>query len=461
MPADDLLRVTKIRVEGLFDRYDHEVVLHLDDRVTIIHGPNGVGKTVLLRLTASLLSGRVVELTKIPFKVFEVLLSDGSVLGATKSEGKRKEKVAFPDALYLRQPSGRQETFAIATDYSEVLRLATRIESEVAFLGRVGTDQFVDRRSGEPISALDILIRFPEFLPPPLRKDSFFAEPEWLLAIKKRVGIHLIEAQRLLRVTSSAVELRAYYAHAAYPAAAMQFVETVKEYAKDLQGRIRDALTTYARQSQSLDQSFPERLLTAPVWTSFSVPDLKVRMQDLERKREQLKRIDLIGEDTAYPFDVAALEKVTEAQRSVMTLYVDDTAKKLGVLDDLARRVEILLENINRKFQHKTIQISKEKGLAAMTPDGKSLDLDALSSGEQHELVLLYDLLFRVKANTLVLIDEPELSLHVTWQKSFLPDLLEIVSTANFDVLLATHSPFIVGDRSDLMVELRAIGHDA
>ncbi|MFM0158773.1 AAA family ATPase, partial [Paraburkholderia sediminicola] len=77
-----------------------------------------------------------------------------------------------------------------------------------------------------------------------------------------------------------------------------------------------------------------------------------------------------------------------------------------------------------------------------------------LSSGEQHEIVLMYDLLFRVRPNTLVLIDEPELSLHVTWQKAFLRDLLGIVAAANFDVILATHSPFVVGDRSDLAIAL-------
>lgn len=71
-------------------------------------------------------------------------------------------------------------------------------------------------------------------------------------------------------------------------------------------------------------------------------------------------------------------------------------------------------------------------------------------------MVLHYDLLFRVRPNTLVLIDEPELSLHVAWQKRFLLDLLEIVATAQFDAVIATHSPFIVGDRSDLMIGLNA-----
>ena len=63
-------------------------------------------------------------------------------------------------------------------------------------------------------------------------------------------------------------------------------------------------------------------------------------------------------------------------------------------------------------------------------------------------------LLFRVQPNTVVLIDEPELSLHVGWQKRFLPDLVEIVQLSGFDAVVATHSPFIVGDRDDLLVPL-------
>src|SRR4051794_24865191 len=106
MASSNLLRVTKIRVEKLFDRYTHEVDLHLEDRVTIIHGPNGVGKTVLLRLTAALLSGKFVDFAKIPFKKFEVSLSDGSSFGAARSDGQSKSKATLPDTLYLCRSSG-------------------------------------------------------------------------------------------------------------------------------------------------------------------------------------------------------------------------------------------------------------------------------------------------------------------------------------------------------------------
>ena len=65
-------------------------------------------------------------------------------------------------------------------------------------------------------------------------------------------------------------------------------------------------------------------------------------------------------------------------------------------------------------------------------------------------------LLFRTKKDTLVLIDEPEISLHVVWQQEFLEDLAKITELASFDVLIATHSPELIHKRWDLTVELRS-----
>lgn len=457
MAHDDLLRVTKIKVTNLFDRYSHEVELHLRDRVTIIHGPNGVGKTVLLKLTSGLLQGRIADFAKIPFRSFEVHLSDGSSLGAVTAV---QTALPLPSHLYFRPATGPEQTYEVRADLSHIAALAGQIESQANWLGRVGPDQYLDRRTNQSLSALDVVFQFSSILPPQLRKDPFLNPPPWIESISKRVVIHFVETQRLLRPAPQRDEYRYYYPGAPSPGGT-QYVETVKDYAKDLQDRISRAVTTYARQSQALDQSFPVRLLSPDASPTAAIDDLKIRMRELEQKRERLKRIGLVAEDYAYPFDVNKLEEATTAQQSVMTLYVDDTAQKLGVFDSLARRIEIMLDIINKKFQHKSIRMSRDRGIAAFTPEGKQLELEALSSGEQHELVLLYDLLFKVSANTLVLIDEPELSLHVTWQKEFMPDLLQIASAANLDVLLATHSPFIVGDRTDLMVELRTDGRQA
>jgi len=69
---------------------------------------------------------------------------------------------------------------------------------------------------------------------------------------------------------------------------------------------------------------------------------------------------------------------------------------------------------------------------------------------------MLYNLLFEVRPGTLVLLDEPELSLHVAWAKHFIKDLQRIVVLSDIDVVVATHSPDLINDRWDLTVELKA-----
>ena len=119
--------------------------------------------------------------------------------------------------------------------------------------------------------------------------------------------------------------------------------------------------------------------------------------------------------------------------------------------------IETLIQFIREHFYKKQLVIDTERGFVIIsTASGNELSLNQLSSGEQHELVLIYELLFRVKKNSLILIDEPEISLHVDWQMQFLDDIQNVVRLSPFDVLLATHSPMIINQRWDLTVELSA-----
>lgn len=98
---------------------------------------------------------------------------------------------------------------------------------------------------------------------------------------------------------------------------------------------------------------------------------------------------------------------------------------------------------------------NKYKGFVFTTTNGTTLPLESLSSGEQHELVLFFELLFKVPSGSLVLIDEPEISLHIVWQEQFLDDVQKITQLANIDVLMATHSLDIITGHSDLVVSLK------
>ena len=229
-------------------------------------------------------------------------------------------------------------------------------------------------------------------------------------------------------------------------------ISTVVECSRDYRKRLADTMAQYGRQSQALDQSFPQRLMEAV--NQLDVQELQDRMSKLDKKTDDYKTMGILDKTPTHPFPVSSLGDIDPTQTRVMTLYVQDTEKKLQALEDLATRTRLLLANVNEKYRHKRIQLDREQGFVATSDSGQPLSLSSLSSGEQQKLVLHYDLLFRVPSNTIVLIDEPELSLHVAWQKKFLPDLLTIVRLSNFDALVATHSPFVVGERSDLMIGL-------
>jgi len=50
------MRITKIVVKDLFGIFNHQIPLDSDDRITIIHGPNGIWKTVLMTVTNAILT---------------------------------------------------------------------------------------------------------------------------------------------------------------------------------------------------------------------------------------------------------------------------------------------------------------------------------------------------------------------------------------------------------------------
>jgi hypothetical protein len=75
----------------------------------------------------------------------------------------------------------------------------------------------------------------------------------------------------------------------------------------------------------------------------------------------------------------------------------------------------------------------------------RPLDLSHLSSGEKQVVSLFAHLYLEGSDKNTIIIDEPELSLSVPWQKRFLPDILD--SKRCQFILAVTHSPFIYQNR--------------
>ncbi|KQU03881.1 hypothetical protein ASG56_10575 [Rhodococcus sp. Leaf7] len=167
--------------------------------------------------------------------------------------------------------------------------------------------------------------------------------------------------------------------------------------------------------------------------------------------RERLTSVSVGDSIDDLPLPERTLE---DWERSVMTLYLQDSREKLETFTPLLMKLELLKSIIDSKFLYKTLQYDGKRGFYMRSRTGEEFGPAALSSGEQHELVLTYDLIFNVKKDSIVLIDEPEISLHVNWQKQFLEDLNKIAKLGGVQFIIATHSPQIVGKYRNLMVAL-------
>ncbi|HAN3395992.1 TPA: AAA family ATPase, partial [Escherichia coli] len=83
------------------------------------------------------------------------------------------------------------------------------------------------------------------------------------------------------------------------------------------------------------------------------------------------------------------------------------------------------------------------------------IDRNLLSSGEQNQIVLLFNLIFDFVSQKVILIDEPEISLHVAWQQTFLDSLKKIQKINKYEkVIIATHSPQVISKNWELTYDL-------
>lgn len=254
---------------------------------------------------------------------------------------------------------------------------------------------------------------------------------------------YFIQTQRLIDIYREEVKGESH----------LRKIDTVHKYSKDLSQIIEAKHKEYSKVSEELELSLTNRLVNNQITMFEDNEELKKEAKLLEERRNKLKSVGLL-ENIPYQ-KIEIPDNINDVARAILSVNIQDMKVKLYIFNDLYTKLKLFTEIINeRRFSYKRLLIDHNKGFVFVNSNGEELTPLQLSSGEQHELVMLYELLFKVEDNTLVLIDEPEISLHISWQKEFLNDLREIIKIKNFDVIIATHSPAIIDDNWDLTVEL-------
>ncbi|MDM1248345.1 ATP-binding protein [Acinetobacter sp. R933-2] len=155
-----------------------------------------------------------------------------------------------------------------------------------------------------------------------------------------------------------------------------------------------------------------------------------------------------------------SINNINQAENVVNDLFISSIFKSLlnyiDNNDDFLPRFKLLINKFNDYLiDDKKILVESEgynNGNVVIQVGGNRHSLDDLSSGERHILTFLVTVLFKCNDRDLLLIDEPEMSLNTSWQSDLLGLLKELVP--NTQIIVASHSPFIVSGRSDYLCEL-------
>ena len=110
--------------------------------------------------------------------------------------------------------------------------------------------------------------------------------------------------------------------------------------------------------------------------------------------------------------------------------------------EEIMTPFETMRELVARLFKHQGIKINSKLSFGEAAG---AVNSDSLSAGEKQLLSFIcYNAFYQ---NSIIVIDEPELSLHVDWQRQLFP-ILQRQQTSN-QFIIATHSPFIYSKYPD------------
>jgi energy-coupling factor transporter ATP-binding protein EcfA2 len=190
-------------------------------------------------------------------------------------------------------------------------------------------------------------------------------------------------------------------------------------------------------------------------------------LDNMEMTLEELH--ELLHIDIVSTFDNEILEAGkkpdeqvrTELDRDIFRLqkrYLDyqlNISKKKDLIIDenkennIKEKIEKLrypqnrfLEIIDILFKGTDKKINRAENEITFICNDKAISPYQLSSGEKQMLVILLTVLVQDSQESIIFMDEPEISLHFDWQKKLIQFIKEL--NPNTQIILATHSPAVI-----------------
>lgn len=453
-------QISAIRVKKLFGLYSYELPKggSLSD-AAILYGDNGVGKSTLLRLVYHLLSaadgrGHRNALFQIDFEELVVDLASGARLVARKHEE--------DDLQVLKQSILLNDKPLAQWDFIPSSRNARYFEDEdiMIYFDKDGKRRFGRRSLSDKKRAARV----------PQGKDAFLAELE-----KHVPTTFILNAER--RLDSDAVpdpsdemELRKFM-HYETPKKINELVMRSREIAlsqalgaaskwigaKAIIGTNQGSTNVHTVYVDVL------RHVMSPAGTTFSqseaaaVANLESKLKHIEDKMEEHAQYELATQLSTAEFR-NALRSETETQGNLaaglLKPYIESLEKRLEAVEPIYQVIDTFVTTVNGFLRDKELRYKLSEGFGIWNRLGNQLSPAQLSSGEQQLLLLFCYVLTARDDPSVFMIDEPEISLNIKWQRALVKSLLLITSGSDIQFVFASHSMELLSQHQDRVVQL-------
>ncbi|QHI69615.1 ATP-binding protein [Tichowtungia aerotolerans] len=474
--------IRRVRVVGLFHQ-ENELVVDFEQTINCIYGVNGTGKTVLINLIVNALRVNATELLSAPFESITIL---------TAAEGKR-------------QP----ETFLTVSKFEDELQYVFHIDCKLDADSPVGFEQCQEFRSGityipsfgshrrrslrqlaMPFDDDQVLVSADDLwnvinqhvsltYVPLLRHSSSndnhmssddstrfrFATGDdngnedpndrVLKGLQKEFSKRYASAQsdiaRRLESLSSIIFEKLFLSEqtAEETSGAQQFVADFIQKGKTDEDS--DKVESVVSQIRDLHLGIPESNIRNHYKTWFGMQKELLSankeyqaMQSAGATYSELERDKVLQSWSAAYFNILATsrvyEKLEDAIQEIQKVFLSKQLV-LSPFNRFASEVNYFLSG-GKSFSF------DDSGQFQFMSYGQELDITDLSSGEKHLVAILGRVCFSSFAVTSTFIaDEPELSLHLEWQREILPAIKRL--SPNIQIIVATHAPAIISNEAN------------
>jgi len=420
-----MYKITDVSITGFWQTYKAKAEFR--DDVNIIIGKNGTGKTTFMNILYAVLAVDVEALYENSFHSVNIKLSDGKKTRTIRADKTESPSSPFP-AIEYHISNKRYVAPLIAADDGRVMPPTMR------------------RRALEEAQKIKLeLNRLVSMASLSVYRISGDIDPEIRERPSRR---HMSPVD--IRLTSLTQRLTHYQ---------LELSNQARSISTELQ---REVLTSILYKEEKEPKGYSldfdenierQKLITAYRQLGVSGHEITKRIQDhisaVTTNVNKLRSLNANNDLKEEFFDIAALEAYKLTSNVVeMSLRAEEKTK--AIFSQLTQFISTLKGFISEK------DFAFVGGDLVIKQDG-SIPVAKLSSGEKQLLILFIEALLQKQQPYIFLADEPELSLHISWQRNIISAIRAL--NPNAQIIVATHSPEIAGKFRDSILDMGDILH--